>query len=285
MRPIFQKFPGLRVPHQELAALPTPVERLDDLSRELGADLWIKRDDLAGGAKARKLEFFVPRARADGKPLVVVGPEGSNWLLGLAASGLPVRVLTLPQCLNAEAAGNRRALRSALGLGCAAGVLVRALVELPRLVGGGSALAPFGGTDPLTTLATVNAAFELLGQLRPEAVYVPLGSGGTAAGLALGFALAGAPVETRAVRITVRAIANERRVRSLAALLGVPAPPLRLTVLHDYVGRGYGHPLPAGERARGRLPVALDSSYSAKSAAAFLEGRERSRLFWLTFTP
>jgi D-cysteine desulfhydrase len=150
-------------------------------------------------------------------------------------------------------------------------------------------LAPLGGTDPWTTLGWVNAAFELLSQVVPEAVYVALGSGGTAAGLALGFALAGAPVRVRAVRITSAVIANARRVRSLAEatarVLGVPCPALPLDILHGYVGRGYGHPLPAAERARSRVPVRLDSTYTAKAALAFLEGPERTRVFWLTFAP
>ena len=31
-----------------LARLPTPLQRLDRTSDELGVDLWIKRDDLTG---------------------------------------------------------------------------------------------------------------------------------------------------------------------------------------------------------------------------------------------
>ena len=43
--------------------LPTPIERLDNLSAKLGINLYIKRDDLtplaAGGNKLRKLEYFL----------------------------------------------------------------------------------------------------------------------------------------------------------------------------------------------------------------------------------
>lgn len=37
-------------PAVPLAQLPTPLHRLDNLSRELGKNLYIKRDDLTGTA-------------------------------------------------------------------------------------------------------------------------------------------------------------------------------------------------------------------------------------------
>ena len=43
--------------------LPTPLERLEAISRDTGVDFWIKRDDLTdpgmGGNKLRKLEYFI----------------------------------------------------------------------------------------------------------------------------------------------------------------------------------------------------------------------------------
>jgi L-cysteate sulfo-lyase len=56
-----------------LAHLPTPLEPLERLSRELGGPrIWVKRDDctgLAGGGnKTRKLEFLLGDA-LDGAPI------------------------------------------------------------------------------------------------------------------------------------------------------------------------------------------------------------------------
>ena len=52
--------------------LPTPIERLDNLSAKLGINLYIKRDDLtplaAGGNKLRKLEYFCAMRRRRGQP-------------------------------------------------------------------------------------------------------------------------------------------------------------------------------------------------------------------------
>ena len=36
------------IPRVELAQAPTPLLKLERLSRELGVELWVKRDDLTG---------------------------------------------------------------------------------------------------------------------------------------------------------------------------------------------------------------------------------------------
>jgi L-cysteate sulfo-lyase len=50
-----------RLPRGRLAHLPTPVQRCGNLSRDLGVDLWVTRDDLTGpafgGNEVRNLEW------------------------------------------------------------------------------------------------------------------------------------------------------------------------------------------------------------------------------------
>ena len=63
--------------------LPTPLERLDNLSAELGINLYIKRDDLTplamGGNKLRKLEYFLADAKKKGATmLLTVGGAQTN---------------------------------------------------------------------------------------------------------------------------------------------------------------------------------------------------------------
>ena len=63
-----------RFPRIFLAHLPTPLERLDRLTKELGGpEIWIKRDDCTGlstgGNKTRKLEFLMAEAEAQGAVL------------------------------------------------------------------------------------------------------------------------------------------------------------------------------------------------------------------------
>ena len=136
-----------------------------------------------------------------------------------------------------------------------------------------------GGSNPLGTLGWVTAGMEIAeavaeGRLsRPLRVWVPSGSGGTAAGLWLGLALGGLTVELQVVDITglgehlIRAQAL--RVRRMLADRGVrtPAPgPLRLV----REASAYGVPTAAGAAAaawaRG-AGVEVDPTYSGKALA------------------
>ena len=63
--------------------VPTPIEKLDTVSRELGINLYMKRDDLTnygtGGNKLRKLEYFIKDAQDQGATmLLTVGGAQTN---------------------------------------------------------------------------------------------------------------------------------------------------------------------------------------------------------------
>jgi D-cysteine desulfhydrase len=151
-------------------------------------------------------------------------------------------------------------------------------------------------------LAGVNAALEFAAQMdvtgsRPEAIVVPLGSGGTSAGLLVGAWLAGWDVEICAVRVTDPWFANRRRVltlagRTLALLRGygldVRAGSARLRVIGEYLGDGYGHPTPDALHSQSMAAaagIALDVTYAAKAFAAIrrLSDSFRRLCFWHTF--
>ena len=206
--PLYRRFPALRrVPRVALATLPTPVQAVDALAP--GQPLWLKRDDLSGqplgGNKVRALEFLLAGVRP-GDMVLTVGGAGSTHALATAlyAAGLGARttVVRWRQEMNPHAAAVRARLGAAarcIEARSAALGLARAwLMRAGRGAGGPATLhwVPPGGTSPVGMLGHVNAALELgeqiaAGALPPPArVVVPLGSGGTAAGLALGFAAA-----------------------------------------------------------------------------------------------
>jgi D-cysteine desulfhydrase len=154
-------------------------------------------------------------------------------------------------------------------------------------------------------LGHVNAGIELAEQVSrgelpaPTRVVVPFGTGGTAGGLALGFAIAGLPTTLVAARVVPRVVGSRRRlfslIRSCADFIrrldGGPVPtvhPSRVQVVNDVYGGAYGRPLPAArdnaaalQRASG---IPLDDSYSAKAFVAALDlARHERVLFWLTY--
>ena len=73
------------LPRARLAGAATPLERLDNLTADLGgATLWAKRDDAHGlafgGNKVRQLEFYFGAAQAEGADTVLItGAVQSNF--------------------------------------------------------------------------------------------------------------------------------------------------------------------------------------------------------------
>ncbi|MGD9101087.1 MAG: pyridoxal-phosphate dependent enzyme, partial [Anaerolineae bacterium] len=90
-RPLFDAFPALRqrVPFVPLADLPTPLERMEGLSAQVGAEVWVKRDGLThplyGGNKVRKFEFvFGDVLRKRAQIVLTGGGLGSHHTLATA---------------------------------------------------------------------------------------------------------------------------------------------------------------------------------------------------------
>lgn len=310
--PLVRRFPALAaIPRAPLGHFPTPVERLP-----LAEPLWIKRDDLSapelGGNKVRALEFLLGGLPA-GSEVVTLGGEGSTHVLctahHAARIGVRTRAVRWRHEMNPAAlAVARRAeeLCSALDThgGPVRGLLAGGFV---RLRARGARYIPIGGTEPLGVLGHVNAGLELAEQVRagllpePARVVLPLGSGGTAAGLALAFRIAGLRSIVVGARVAPRIGSNRARVlhiaRATAALIrhhtgeSVPLPRARdVAVVHDVYGGAYGRETPGAVDAAATLRrltgVRLDGTYSAKAFVAALAAArsgERATLFWLTF--
>ncbi|MCQ2551175.1 MAG: pyridoxal-phosphate dependent enzyme [Clostridia bacterium] len=72
--------------------LPTPLEKLENISKDLGVNFYMKRDDLTplamGGNKLRKLEYFVKDAKDKGATflLTVGGAQTNHGRLTLAVA-------------------------------------------------------------------------------------------------------------------------------------------------------------------------------------------------------
>jgi 1-aminocyclopropane-1-carboxylate deaminase/D-cysteine desulfhydrase-like pyridoxal-dependent ACC family enzyme len=303
-------------PHRPLGDFPSPVEVRPEQARRLGArSLSVKREDRNGhpfgGNKLRALEFLLP---VIGPSAVSMGGYGSTWCAALATvlqrEGGRAYVALFPQPWNAGVAGAMRTTLAAATVHVAGarwrlpGALLRAWRQASRP--GRPRWIPAGGAEPRAVLGSVNAALEFVEQVargearRPDAVVVPLGSCGTAAGLLLGFGMAGwSDVTLCAVRVTDPWFATAGRVRRLAAgtarLLrsaGYMASfgSVRLRIVPDQLGAGYGHVTHQGTltaAAFADLGVTLDQTYGAKAAAALrpLADSFPHLCFWNTFDP
>lgn len=288
-----------------LGHFPTPLEKLDNLSRSLGGpDIYIKRDDCTGlatgGNKTRKLEFLVADALAQGADtLVTQGATQSNHVRQTAAAarrlGLSCHALLERRVTNMgadyETAGNvllddmlrcEYAFRDeGLDMNAEAerlGAELRDRGLKPYVI-------PGGGSNPIGALGYAACAAELLQQadsqgLKIDRIVHATGSAGTQAGLVAGLHAMNAPIEV--VGISVRAnrdkqIDNVHRLAcSTSELLGVKGDLSRdlVQAYDDYVGPGYGQPTDEMVDAIALLAaeegIFLDPVYSGKGMAGLI---------------
>ena len=286
----------------------TPVEQSG-----AAPSLWIKRDDRTaapvGGNKVRALEFLLgPVGRGD--EVVTVGATGSTHALATAlfagTLGARATVFRWPQEMNAASRRVDARLRQAASVRDSRWTGTAYLRAALHRLRSSARWIPAGGTTPLGILGHVDGALELVAQVRqgllpaPTRVVVALGSGGTAAGLLLGFAIGGLATEVIGVQVVPRIVANGYRVRMLAArtralieaTTGAPVHTdggARFSVESAYYGGAYGRETEAGRAAAERYRAAhagamLDATYSAKACAAALAcGDGRPTLLWVTF--
>lgn len=308
-----------------LGAAPTPVRRLDSASAAGVAEVWVKDDGAYGrysGNKARKLEYLLGEARRRGKRSVITGgATGTNHGLATALYardlGMGTVLVLVPQPEDDHVRAQLRRMREAGAEIHFAGGPARAFAKAGRLIARGAlprADVPYlilpGGSVPLGCVGYVEAGLELGRQVaagevpEPSHILVPLGSGGTAAGMLVGLRLAG--LRSRTVCILVndvtpvgpRSVARlARRTVRLLRRRGVSLPDLHLRaseveVRDGWLGDGYGHATEAGAAATAALAadgVVLEPVYTAKTAAALLELNRRGELgpgpvlYWHTY--
>ena len=312
---LHRRFPELRgsLPHAALSQRPTPVRELSRLNAAAAgrAPLWIKDDGAFGsgdwgGNKVRKLEWLLPEAERRGaRTILTVGGLGTNW--GLAAAlygrqrGLKTALMLVDQPLDEHVRAQYDRLRrsgatihrthtKARTIAAAPALYLRHFDGLSRPY-----LLPAGGSSPVGAIGYVEGALEIAAQVaagaipEPTHVVTAAGSGGTAAGLAVGLRLAGlsttvvAVVVNDSLRLDGRALTRlGRRTEKLLRRRGAAIPEpgaatqadLRIASIDDWLGSGYGHPTAESERALALTGesegLTLDPVYTAKAMAATL---------------
>lgn len=311
-----------RLPRLRLAKLPTPLDELRNLSRELGGPrLLVKRDDLTGlaggGNKTRKLEFLVADAVAQGCDTLITagGPQSNHCRQTAAAAAIaglechlvlggepqsPLGNLLLDNLLGATIHWTPKSQRNAR---------IGTLAEELRVAGHKPYPIPVGGSTALGAIGYVLAMFELMEQLEVQSKFVDhllfaTSSGGTQAGIVLGAKLTGFGGRVTAISVdqVPDADSDDKFLAGVcdiangaAALLDVE---VRLRVddfdmNYDFLGDGYGV---VGDLEREAIRllarqegILVGPVYTARAAGALIDliGRgeyrsDKTVLFWHT---
>lgn len=307
---LHRRFPQLAatLPHVRLGAGPSPVRPLAGAGE--GIELWLKDEGCYGraygGNKVRKLEWTLADAlHRRRRTVLTLGALATNHGLATATYarelGLETALVLVDQPLDDHVRAQLARLRAS---GAAVHVThgtARTVAALPWLIARHTHwptctppyYLPVGGSSPLGLLGPVEVALELGEQVaagalpEPAHVVVPVGSGGTAAGLLLGLRLAGLRTRVTGVLVNDRMRLDAPRLvrraqrtltllrsRGAAVPAGIELDPADLRVPADWLGAGYGHRTPQAEVARERLAVsdglALDPVYGAKAMAGLL---------------
>ena len=305
-------------PRLRLAHLPTPIEKLERLTRHLGGPaIYVKRDDqtglATGGNKVRKLEFLLADARAQNADhIVTLGGPQSNHVrqtaaaaarLGLGCSlvlrGNPpaqrLGNLLLDELLGAKIHWSGARTRDEVAI---------EVMETLRRSGARPYLIPVGGSNGLGALGYTLAMDEAVDQLAAQnlaidAMVFASSSAGTQAGLALGAAVRGYRGRVLGIAIDAPAAELAAHVTGLAleaarvAGVSVTADQLRVEANSDYLGGGYSV---VGELERDAIRTVartegllLDPVYTGRAMGGLFDliqrgefTKDQTLLFWHT---
>lgn len=301
-------------PRIHLAHIPTPLQRMERLSRQCGVEIFFKRDDLTGselsGNKVRKLEFLLADAVAQGADTVLTcGGAQSNHCRATALAAVKAGLESVLLLRTADPAHPPMPTGNILLDRLAGSEIVWITpdqyqrrdaifaqeAERLRQQGRKTAIIPEGGSTALGAWGYVAAMAELVadlkhldgGEIKPTTVVSATGSGGTTAGLALGAGLSKA-----ALRVAGVNVCNDRD--HFVAIIdrichrftqtwpaAEPADNLPYEIVDGYVGRGYALSRPeelAAIRDLARLEgVILDPVYTGKAYFGMMAELARNR--------
>jgi len=275
---------------EKLGLFPTPIHYLPNISRQLGTNVWIKRDDLCGvalgGNKVRKLEFLLADAKAKGYDLVMTtGQAQSNHAMLTAACAQRLGmdcILVLKERGITERKGNQI-------LNYLMGVEVRYVdtdsyddiyEEMDRIgeeLGRKVYKIPCGGSNALGSLGYVECMKEISesGQ-HFEHIVCACGSGGTAAGSILGAKIYMPDTHVMCTMVDSDPfdVIVPELMKEAAQLLDTDVE-LPVPDLVDMCGPGYSIPSEDGNEAIAMMMklegIVLDTCYTGKTFAGLIK--------------
>ena len=274
------------------------MHRLDNMSRVLGRNIYIKRDDMTGvstgGNKVRKLEYLLYDSKEKGADYVLTtgGAQSNHAMLTAACCNkIGIKAILVLKQRGVQGRVGNLLINELLGADVrfvdtdsyddVYKEMDRIADEL-RAAGHNPYLVPVGGSVPLGTVGYVDCAREIFAEALEQDIKInrivsTAGSGGTLAGLVLGAMLYGDGCKVTGVAVCddpFEEITAEL-VNGAAEILGadVHVEPKDIDILR-YYGAGYAQPSKEGLEAITLMAqqegLILDPVYTGKAFAGLM---------------
>ncbi len=290
-------------------SLPTPLEKLSNISKMYSCELYVKRDDLTGqsfgGNKERKLEFIMADAlRTRATVIVTVGTLQSNHCRMTTALanklGLKTELILIADPAEERTGqdGNHmlfRLMHAGIHMVHVSRVKDKIVEVLDNLRNRGE--TPYfiegGGHSVSGTLGYIFAVEEVKKQteamqISPDYVVVPTGTGTTQAGLILGTRLFEYDIEIIGISVSRDRAQCCSAIADIAKrtdeYLGIDSVDYRrhIKVSDAYIGGGYGIATAEGMNALKLMAenegLIVDPVYNAKAVAGMFDLISTGRL-------
>lgn len=276
-----------------LAQLPTPVTRLEVLSRAYQKPIWIKRDDYTGtevsGNKVRKLEFAIADALQKGCDTVITtGGIQSNHCRATAAvcaaQGLACHLVLRGVV---QAFEGNLFLDAMLGAdihlikpGASREDYMQALAAQLAAQGRRPYLIPVGASNAVGSLGYAAAYQEITQQeaqlgVRFDVICLAVGSGGTYAGLWAENARSAQPKRIYGLAVDESAAHFEREIAAIVRGMDAGSTDFSTIEINDgYIGAGYAQARAEELRRYAGIAaqegIVLDPCYTGKAFLGML---------------
>ena len=290
-------------PRVSLGILPTPLYKLPNISKLLGKNIYVKRDDMTGvalgGNKVRKLEFLIADAMERGCDyMLTTGGAQSNHAMLTAAccSRLGLGCILVLQKRGVWQKLGNQIINSLIGVDVRfvdSDDYADVYAEMDRICdelradGHTTCCVPVGGSVPLGSIGYVNAAREAVEQAKAfgvtfDDIVCCAGSGGTHAGMDLG-----ARLYSPSTRVTGIAVSDDDFRPIVAKLVNGAAELLEADItvtaedinVYKCFGAGYAIPSAAGVAAVKLMVrqegIILDPVYTGKTFAGLMQLAEQ----------
>lgn len=252
----------------KLAQAPTPIIKLERISKQFeGPEMYLKRDDYTGlattGNKIRKLEFLLAEAQAQNCDYVITcGGIQSNHARTTAVAAAKIGMkshLVLRNGISKDLEANPL-LNRLVGAEMEyitteeyqrVDEIMNRAAENLKNQGRRPYVIPEGGSNELGALGYVKAAEEIAQQLKTmklkiHHIVVPVGSGGTYAGLLLGKFLYDLPAQIFGINVCDNESYFVKKIYEIITKavkrfnFDLKISKSDIKIIDGYVGKGYG---------------------------------------------